>query len=526
MTVGAGGQRLLSGSADHDTRSLRPTQILYGRYEANGQKVRVHAALRDLGTQKIVREYDAEATLPDGVFALADNLARELSGTARPIEGKKAGAVRTYGQALLATDPGERLKLLETAFREEPRFAPAAFALAQVRISQGEGPAALEVVKQAIGAQGDGPEKASLQVAAATLENDSRGLVAALERAVQFDPQNSDLALQLGERLVNRHRYADGVAHLKRALALEPGRTDVWNMLAYGQAYAGEEKSAIESVENYRKLAPEDPNIYDTAGEIYWFFGRFAQAEQNFLMAQQKSPQFLGGLEFAKAAQARLMAGDAKGADEMFGRYLETRKALKDPITDVREAHWWYLTGKRQMAFDRMSTLAAMPGEVGAIAGTFQALWLTLEGQTPKTPQVLQQAASKTRNPAILSQLGMVAILNQPGGGVAEITALIDRAMSPQTPPALKKMVLSYALLHARHPAEAAQLLTSLWQETSPNTDEVRMLLARAKMESGAKKEAAELLQRFPLPPAVGESPFSALWFPQFREWRKAAGVQ
>ncbi|MBL8178329.1 MAG: hypothetical protein JNK48_26875, partial [Bryobacterales bacterium] len=260
-------------------------------------------------------------------------------------------------------------------------------------------------------------------------------------------------------------------------------------------------------------------------GEVHWFFGQFAEAEANFLEAQKRDPQFLGGLEFAKAALARFMAGDTKAADQIFSRYLETRRALKDPLADLRNAHWLYLTGRKKEALEAGKTVAAASTETGALMQSYLAVWQLQQGDAAAA-ETARLALSRARTPATASQAGLAALLAQPRSSAEEWNSRIGKAIGPATPPALKRLVLAYALLLGKHYRQARQVLEPLHAETPPSgAEEIRMLLAKAKWETGDQAGARDLLRRYPLPPQPGESVYASLWFPEFLQWRKALGL-
>jgi tetratricopeptide (TPR) repeat protein len=86
--------------------------------------------------------------------------------------------------------------------------------------------------------------------------------------------------------------------------------------------------------------------------------GRFAEAEKYFMQAYQSDAAFADGAELKKAAFARWLAGDLKGADELMGRYLDARKKAHDPLVAWREAVWDYITGRRDQAISKLSEVA------------------------------------------------------------------------------------------------------------------------------------------------------------------------
>lgn len=222
---------------------------------------------------------------------------------------------------------------------------------------------------------------------------------------------------------------------------------------------------------------------------------------------------------------ARFLGGDNKGADELFARYLESRRALNDPLVDLRSAHWLYLTGRKDQAKQSAGNLAAKTSEVAVLAQSFLALWQLQEGDTAAA-ETAKQAMGRARTPATATQSGLLMLLTQPRASAEEWNARVNRALGPATPPALRRLILAYALMFGKHYKEARTVLEAMYAETPPAaSDEIRMMLAKAKLETGDTAGAKALLARYALPPQPGENVYSSLWFPEFRQWRKAVGL-
>lgn len=515
-TAGAPGRIVLGVNAEREAAAVRASQVLRGYYDGKGGTVRLHAALFDAESNRMVREFDEQGAPGDVLDRLAAAIKEGTVAAAT-----RSAAMEAYGRSVHEKDAAVRRTRLEEALRSDPGFTPAAIALAQLQTPQ----EAVATLQAAIGRHQDGWERSRLQLALATVQREPAAVLKAMENCLRFAPNDTDMARGLGDALVNRHRYAEGVQWLEKAAALEPEQVQIWNLLAYANSYARNLDKAKQSLEGYRKAAPQDPNAFDTAGEIYWAFGQFREAETNFLEAQKIDPLFLGGLEFAKAAMARFLSGDEKGADQMFGRYMESRRSLKDPLADLRAAHWLYLTGRKQPAKEAIGKLAATTTEAGVLAQAFLALWQLQEGDAAAAGTA-QQAMGRARTPAAATQAGLVMLLAQPRASAEEWNSRIQRAVGPGAPPALRRLVLVYALTLGKHFKEARTLLEAMYNETPPSgSDEIRMLLALARLETGDKAGAKVLLERYALPPNPGDTLYASLWFPQFQAWRKAVGL-
>lgn len=526
QAVGSPGFVTLSTPSEREWRSIRATRLLEGYYYTTSTgRLRIHAVLRDLDTDRIAREMEVEGTSTQAIVAMTEQVAAHLLGKSRGLQVAPA-AVEAFGRSLRESDASLRMEWLQKAMLADPKFAQAPAAAAQWKASTGAAPEAVQILQASISQQPAGFEKSELQLLLAGITNDSNARVGALREAMQYSPQDSEFSRQLGDALVNRHQYKEGAESLKRAAELEPGFMAYWNQLAYAQAYAGDYDGAKNSLERYQKATPNDPNSSDSMGELRWYFGHFAEAEANFLEAQRKSPQFLGGFEFAKAALSRYLANDLSGADQLFLRYTESRRALRDPLVELREAHWLYMTGRKDKGMEMALKLAQEQSPASGMAESFAAFWKLQEGKQAEALESAKRAVPKSMGPQAVTQAIVVVLLAQPAASADEWRARLQKAMNPQTPPQLRSLVLAYALLLGKNYAEAGKVLEELYRLLpAGGNEEARMLLGLTKLRTGDKAGAAELLRRYPLPFTPGESMFASLYFPEFLQWRKEAGL-
>ncbi len=522
QTTGAARLLPLVATGEFDLARLRATQALRGYYQMEGSRLRLRATLTDIATNRTVRAFDHSGPASDGPLPLLDALSKDLADKVRPYPSSNREAVASLGSALLETGARERAQLAESAYRKDPALTPAAIEAAQTYIASGDPASAAGILRSL--APGESAESAQAGLMLALLERNQAAIRPALETAVRFSPRNSDLLGELGQLATRARDYGSGVRWFQKAIELEPEHPGPWNLLSYTQAYAGDFPAALASVEHLRTLSPQDPNSFDSIGEINWMAGRFDQAYKSFLEAQQKDPLFQGGLEFAKAAFSRLMAGDTAGADQLFGRYLESRRAAADPIVDLRQAHWLSLTGRRAQALEASAKLAAAGGELGSRAASFRSMWLAQAGRREEAQAMAANARGLARSPGAVNMAALAGLLASPNAPPQAWLARAQALFHPNAPASFAESALAYALFLNGHYKEAAAILERLVRQTNPGVvDELQSLLAGARLQLGDAKGAFELLNRWPLPPVPGESLFASLWFPNVIEWRGKA---
>ena len=91
-------------------------------------------------------------------------------------------------------------------------------------------------------------------------------------------PKDHRTAFLAGRWLVHQRRYAQGIFVLQHAVALFPDYPAAINELAYAYAFSGNFEKASALMERYVQLQPDQPNPYDSYGEILRAAGQYDAA--------------------------------------------------------------------------------------------------------------------------------------------------------------------------------------------------------------------------------------------------------
>ena len=205
-------------------------------------------------------------------------------------------------------------------------------------------------------------------------------------------------------------------------------------------------------------MQPADANALDSLGEIYFYDGRFTDAEKAFLQAFDVNNAFIGGGDLYRAALSRLLAGDRAKADEYFHRYIEFRQKHNDALAPLREAIWLYVTGRREEARQKAASIGSPAAKTQVV------IWDLSEGKN---------------NPEILG--------NRPE-------------------------LEGWKYLFGRRYPQAVEYWSKVYDASSlVNGNEARVLLAWALAGANRGNEAASLLAKWPLPPGGPEPGLSSI---------------
>jgi tetratricopeptide (TPR) repeat protein len=398
--------------------SPEATGVLRGYFTVAGGRITLKAQRENLRSRRIVRTF----TIQGDILRVADTLARDLDSGARPYETKIPEALKALIEGSAAGDAAA----LERAIALDPGFGTPYLALARLRLVRGERAAFQEVLAKARAQGGRITEtrRAELDLLAADADGDGPAQQRALLALGRLKPADAGIPRRLAMAHTAAHHYDEAVAWYRKATSLDPSSGPTWNQFGYAEAYRKNLQGARSALLEYARMAPRDANPLDSLGEVHYYLGAFADAEQYFLQAYDKAPSFLGGAELYKAARARLMTGDVNGADQVFRRYADARKAARDPLLPYREAQWLTLTGRGR---------DPVKAQGGAAEGKLAAVYQMLEAKQFAEAVPLLQSLIAEADPLAPEQFNvLLAWALVETGRIQEAAPLLETYGAPQ----------------------------------------------------------------------------------------------
>ncbi len=495
----------LAGSASNGYAS-GATRLAHGYYYRDAGRLKIEAWIEDLGSHKMLRELEVDRPLASGLPAMVQTISHALYAGARVYPVHNPAALIPWGQALIATDPAARVAAFQKAVAEDPDLAAAYLDWAETLAGVGDRAGAQQVVEKALArpALKTEVDQARIELLGASLRGDQEGRLRALDRLMRMQPADAEAPVRLAEAEMAARGLSSAVELYQSAIRLAPNNAALLNSLGYAQALAGDLAGAKKSLEEYSKRPGQQVNGLDSLGEVCFYHGHFDEAERYFLAAADKDVSFLGGQDLQKAAFASWLQGDLANAGRLYQRYLDFRRKARDGLVEWRQANFDYMSGRRKQAIARVEALAQAPGPAAAFADCQLAVWLLEAGDGDTARQRAEKAAREAADPA------------------SRNLALLCRTLAePSTPAGAPKILSAYsALLHGDFP-QAASLWKDIYAATPPTEDgQARPLYAWALIASGNVKQAAGLVELYPIPEANGEPIFSSLVYPRFLELR------
>ena len=501
------------------------TRFGYGEYSVREGRLSARLTIEDPRTGKMTKLVSAGPSGHAGagdVFAVASELARQVSSRVAPYGTNSVPALKAYVAAKESDTAAATAQNLEQAIAADPSFGPPYRMLAQLKTQQQDRAAAEALLGQALARAGAMPpaERARLQVEAANLRGDFAASKNALTTLVGLEPNDPAAWSSLAESCMNHRQYQQAVLSYRKLLEVEPEDVNAMNQLGYAAAYAGSFDTALEALRRYQALRPAEANPLDSQGDVNLLTGRLHEAENLYLQATRKDPNFESGGDLWKAAMARLMSGDAAGADTLAQQYMQAREAAKDPVLEYRKAEWSWVAGRRKSAWQGLETFArgAEDGplrEFASRAYSQLAVWSLVMGDRAAAAPLAQKGALLA-GPSTAGAAMVARFLAQPPASSPEWSVRAERLFPNVSEDPVKDFALAYALLLGQQFQPASLLLKQLYDGANPSADPgLPVMLAWTLLESGRAADAAPLLRLNPIPSSSGVSLFAPFYFPR-----------
>ena len=501
-----------------DAPTVGASEVLEGHFSLVGGRLHVDAMLEDAASVRNLGIIRASGPAGGDMLPLAQTIARAIEPGARPLPTGSSQAFAAYTAAIYATAPAEADAGFDRAVDADPEFGAAYLAWLQSLVARGDSTRAARVLEAARqkSAGFQTLERVQLDLATATLAGDRAGERRALVALMGADPADASVYSRLSDLNAADHSYRDAAALCQKAFEREPASVLRLNQLGYLRTWAGDLDGAVEALERYRRLRPEEANPSDSLGDVYYWFGRFADAERAYRAAYAKDPSFQGGAELYKIAWARLMQGDLKAADGAFAEFLQARKDAGDSLIEYRQAQWEYLTGRHREAVARLDRFAssAQPGEA-ALAYAQLAVW-AVEARN------IQRAQDYAARSAAAGPVGLLArFLAQPAAAPAEWSVRAANAFPAPPQAGLRRMALAYGLLSSHEFAAAVEPLRQIYDTSQPSSpDWPGVPLASALIGTSQVERVTPLLSGYQAPNPAAQGPLGSLVFPRVLEVR------
>jgi tetratricopeptide (TPR) repeat protein len=194
-------------------------------------------------------------------------------------------------------------------------------------------------------------------------ENNYVPAIAAMNDLLAMYPQDHRTAFLAGRWLVHQRRYGQGIFVLEHAITLFPEYPAALNELAYAYAFSGNFDKAYGLMDRYVQLQPDQPNPYDSYGEILRAAGQYDAAIEKYRMAIRVDPNF--GSELGVADTLAVMGKEPEAREE-YARALMFVTSENDRVEyELQAAVTWIREGNHKQVDKSLHEVAKHAHAVG-----------------------------------------------------------------------------------------------------------------------------------------------------------------
>jgi serine/threonine protein kinase/tetratricopeptide (TPR) repeat protein len=377
------------------------------------KQLRLDVQVQDTNSGQILFSDKVEAADVQGIFSMVDAVtgrvaqrfvpSADMATNAPSIEEAATSNLEAYRHYQLGLDFERRFLLAEAvhefqeAIRLDPQFALAYWSLSLTYRIQGDFRNSDELWPKIEQLQSRLPRKDLLgfQAAGATRAGDLAGMRQILESVLKEFPREDRAREALARSLYSEGEADRGISILKEGLQLDPRDDVLLNVLGYLQAGSGNLAAALQANDQYMAVRPNDPNPWDTRGDILYGSNHDDEAVAAYRKVMALKPDFIGYEDYIKLAVV----------------YADQKKfALADSALEEY--------GKRVTGVSKFY--------VSVFAGQFQETRGDLEGARASYQRAVRDLAGAGQNSGAsdaLQSLAFISLLT--GQGLASDLALV-----------------------------------------------------------------------------------------------------
>jgi eukaryotic-like serine/threonine-protein kinase len=387
------------GSATQVARNVGADAFITGALMRVGPKqLRLDVRVQDTQTGQILFSDKVEAEDVQGIFGMVDTLTARIARRLAPgaaevanapsIEDASTSNLEAFKHYQLGRDYQRRFLLsdavreLEQAVHLDPRFALAYWYLAGAYGTEGDLRKSDEMGKKVEQLKDHLPRKLQMWLKAdnALRAGNAAQGVSDLEAMLSEFPREDEARAQLAQRYLGLNQVDRALAVLKQGLELDPRNETLLNISCYAHAWEGNLAAALQANDQYRAVRPNDPNPWDTRGDVLFQLRHDDEAIAAYRKVLELKPDFVGYMDYIKLAivyadQRKFALADsalqeyvkrAAGVNQAYrpvieGQFREVRGDLHGARQSYQEAvRELARAGQNQAAGDALQSLAKL----------------------------------------------------------------------------------------------------------------------------------------------------------------------
>ncbi len=308
-------------------RKAQADYILAGSILQSAPEIVITAQLLDVESGLVISSHRETSEGDEQVFDVIDKLTADIrkaiplpydaSGEIdRPVKELTTYSPEAYRNYITGVDFYNRYYVSEaTESFEKVIAADSTFAMAYYYLSL---LADEELIEKAVehSVNVGQKERILIRSRSAVVAGDEETAIEVLKEGVGQFPEEKVLLFELGRIYYDIGYYGEAVRYLERSVEVDPLFEVGYNLLAYAHNGLGNFSDALRAINQYVSLVPDEPNPYDSRGDIYCANGLFDRAVESYRMALDRDRDFITSQ--SKLGDAYFALRDYEAAQDHF----------------------------------------------------------------------------------------------------------------------------------------------------------------------------------------------------------------
>jgi len=284
--------------------------VLTGAISRHGDSLQINVKVHEPNQGKILKEEHVEGKDLNAIFAMVDQLTekvknslavslekQELAKSIADLSTRSLQAWRHYTAGMDFDQKAMRNEAIEhfqKAVEADPTFVAAYYRLSLYLFSQGEREKGYEAFAKlkALRPKATAREQYQIDWLESSVQRDLGSVIDISKRWLEKNPNDVDAYFTLGDIHFSLQNYDEALSYYQSILAIDPKYKMAYNQLGYCYARKGDLANAVAIMKQYQSLAPDEPNPFDSMGEIYFNYGDYPSAEKNLRRALKIDENF------------------------------------------------------------------------------------------------------------------------------------------------------------------------------------------------------------------------------------------
>ena len=312
--------------------------VILGQIKKKGGALSINIKLQESSQGLILKEENVEGQGMDAIFEMVDELTEKVKNDLQ-LTFEKAEAIRgisdittnsleawrEYSAGIDLLDKvlrNEAIPYFEKSVALDSNFAAAMLKLYPLYLSTGKNDQAYQLAQKLISIKHGCTHKEQYEInlVEAHLSRDDMKFLNTLEQWLKKFPEDRDAYMRMADVYRGWRNEQEEIKCHEKLISLDPKYKLSYNQMGYAYAYLGNFDKAIFYVNQYKTLASDEVNPYDSAGDIYTLMGEYKLATQNYERAIAINEDFLDA--YMSLGHVYLHSGKYKKALQMYQQFL------------------------------------------------------------------------------------------------------------------------------------------------------------------------------------------------------------